>query len=157
MWLEAYNNQSKKIHLNHLRVGQLGVGTHLRPFGIVLLPLLLEKIHLNHLRVGVGTHLHLSFGIILLTIYATLQAVGILQGTIRDLDHHHLMIVATMIDAMMIDATMIVVMKIIIVMMIDTTKIIAMMIDAMMTDTDVIVMVIGMIISDAGMKHNVNY
>jgi hypothetical protein len=40
-------------------------------------------------------------------------------------------------------------------MMIDTTKIIAMMIDA-----DVIVMVIGMmigmIISDAGMKHDVN-
>jgi hypothetical protein len=153
MWLEAYkNNQSKKIHPNHLRVG---VGTHLHlSFGIILLTLL-EKIHLNHLQVGVGTHLHLSFGIILLTILATLQAVGILQGTIGDLDHHHLMIVAMMIDATMINAMMI------IVMMIDTMKIIAMMIDAMTTDADVIVMVIGMmigmIISDARMKHDVNY
>jgi hypothetical protein len=56
------------------------------------------------------------------------------QGTIGDLDHHHLMIVAMMIDAtmidammidaMMIDAMMIVIVKIV-VMMIDTTKIIA--------------------------------
>jgi hypothetical protein len=44
----------------------------------------LEKIHPNHLRVGFGSHLHLSSGIILLTILATLQAVGIRQGMMMD-------------------------------------------------------------------------